>query len=808
MKHIFLLAFVLCSLMISSKADAQFWQQTNGPGGADIKAVAINSQGHIFVASNSLLRSLDNGASWQQIATEIHNYTFANILVKPSGELFVLSFDTSIAKVWRSTDNGNSWSLLHKKIRQDLYWSMNITPVGTIYLVLGGVCDRSTDNGNSWVTLNPNVVGNVSSVWSDKAGTLFLSTSLYCYRSTDNGQNWSKIVNGLTTGITAFGETSNGDLYAGVRGFGGDIIYKSTDGGRVWVNVPLHMNYLIDENSVNRILISPQNRIVASINDNITAISDDGGNNWRRTPALPSFYQYPNLYETMAMNSSGMFCLHSYSSFLFLSNLDSNAIPVHFDVPNGKVTSLLKYNDGNLLSDIWRSSDQGMHWTTNSTGGIMPANAIDSSQNILIGNNGFILRSTDWGITWKQNSTSLTQGAITAIDVRHSGEIFASSSEEGIFRSSDNGLTWDQLNAGITDQHLFSLAVHQNGDVYAGGKNMIYRSTDVGLTWQQLTTNFPAKGGNITAMVVSTQGNIIAGIDNAGVYWSTDNGTTWSQKALGLTATKINALVSTPSGKVFAGTDSGVFFLDITPGANWLKFNQGLTATNVLSLCRDQSGRIFAGTDVCGIFSSLQTYNIAHPGGSLNTPLLLTPADNSSNVTDSVQFIWNAVTNATMYQISISPSPDFSTLVGGWNYVTDTTLVYHYTGTKATFYWRVQAIGNDGASLFSDVWNFTMNVPNDVNGAHSSISSATLGTNYPNPFSASTTIPFTIGEQGFITLEVLDPLGRNCAVLASGNYTSGNHEAKFDGEHFASGTYVLRLQTEKETLTKMIEIIK
>ena len=40
------------------------WQRTNGPYGGNVRSIAINSQGHIFVGDYGIYRSTDNGSSW------------------------------------------------------------------------------------------------------------------------------------------------------------------------------------------------------------------------------------------------------------------------------------------------------------------------------------------------------------------------------------------------------------------------------------------------------------------------------------------------------------------------------------------------------------------------------------------------------------------------------------------------------------------------------------------------------------------------------------------------------------------------
>ena len=812
---------ILFNLAFSSIGFAQAWQQTNGPGGSTIQSVAVNSQGDIFVASNAIMRSTDDGKSWMRIALDIPTLPYGTpryiIQVKPTGELFLMVLtDSVLSGIWRSTDNGTSWT----RVRKGVFKNINITPDGSVFAMDGYSALRSTDNGNSWNTVPQNNIIAVLDIWGDKAGHLFLNSD-YLYRSTDNGQNWSKVVNGLTGSITSFAEAPSGHLFATIGGVYKNI-YESIDAGRTWQT----LSFTTLSNNYSRqhtVFITPQGRMFIDNREGHPEFNDfstdDEGKNWRDIQSYPTYY--PDLgLRILTIDKNGNF-YGTNANTLFRSVLDSNSTWSHIDVPIGTVSGVTRHPNGNLVAFtidnvtdagwIWLSMDEGTRWTTVKLDSLLVDSynnsaiytiAIDSSKNILIGTSGFIAISSNAGQNWSRNSTTLTQGVITGINVRNTGEIFASSSTEGIFRSTDNGVTWDQLNIGIKNQSLSSLAVHQNGDVYAGSFNIIYKSTDVGLHWTQLTTNFPAKAGSVSNLVVSTQGNIIAGVDNAGVFWSTDNGATWAQKGTGLFASKINALVSTPSGKVFAATNAGIFFLDITPGANWIQLNSGLTATNVLSLCRDESGRLFAGTDVSGVFSSIQTYNIAHQS-SLGAPSLISPANNAVNTPLAVTLAWNAVPSATKYQVTISRSADFLAVDTISGYLTENT--FTFAAQKQTqYYWHVQAMNDADVSLFSDSWTFTTGTNADVK-ANDLSSSLSI---YPNPSSSESTVSFSLSEHSIITLEVLDPLGRIFATLAKGEYESGNHEVKFSAGDLASGVYFVRLQTGSISLIKAVEILK
>jgi hypothetical protein len=83
-----------------------------------------------------------------------------------------------------------------------------------------------------------------------------------------------------------------------------------------------------------------------------------------------------------------------------------------------------------------------------------------------------------------------------------------------------------------------------------------------------------------------------------------------------------------------------------------------------------------------------------------------------------------------------------------------------------------------------------------------------LGANYPNPFSTLTTIPFNINIRSYITLEVLDELGRIVATLANDSYEIGNYETKFNADNLPGASYFIRLRSGKETFIRSILLTK
>ncbi len=67
---------------------------------------------------------------------------------------------------------------------------------------------------------------------------------------------------------------------------------------------------------------------------------------------------------------------------------------------------------------------------------------------------------------------------------------------------------------------------------------------------------------------------------------------------------------------------------------------------------------------------------------------------------------------------------------------------------------------------------------------------------YPNPFSSSATIRFTLAAEAAVTVRVYDVLGREVATLVDETLAAGTHAAAFEAEALPSGVYSYRIETD------------
>ena len=80
--------------------------------------------------------------------------------------------------------------------------------------------------------------------------------------------------------------------------------------------------------------------------------------------------------------------------------------------------------------------------------------------------------------------------------------------------------------------------------------------------------------------------------------------------------------------------------------------------------------------------------------------------------------------------------------------------------------------------------------------------------NYPNPFNPTTTIRYAIAEPVHVKLEVYNAIGERVKVLVDNEQEPGFYTIDFDASRFASGVYLIRLETPRYTKTIKSLLIK
>lgn len=79
-----------------------------------------------------------------------------------------------------------------------------------------------------------------------------------------------------------------------------------------------------------------------------------------------------------------------------------------------------------------------------------------------------------------------------------------------------------------------------------------------------------------------------------------------------------------------------------------------------------------------------------------------------------------------------------------------------------------------------------------------------LRASYPNPFTTTTVLPFTLEHSGHVEVEVFNLLGEVVAVLADRELSAGEHTVRWDAAGWPAGIYLARLTTGEHVSTQRL----
>ncbi|MCW9064675.1 MAG: T9SS type A sorting domain-containing protein, partial [Ignavibacteriaceae bacterium] len=112
--------------------------------------------------------------------------------------------------------------------------------------------------------------------------------------------------------------------------------------------------------------------------------------------------------------------------------------------------------------------------------------------------------------------------------------------------------------------------------------------------------------------------------------------------------------------------------------------------------------------------------------------------------------------------------------------------------------YRLKQIDFDGTFNYSDEINIEVIVPLEYS----------LEQNYPNPFNPSTTIKYSIPEDGFVKLAVYNMLGEEVALIVNTIQKAGRYQLNYNANQLSSGVYVYRIEAANFTSSKKLVLMK
>lgn len=138
-------------------------------------------------------------------------------------------------------------------------------------------------------------------------------------------------------------------------------------------------------------------------------------------------------------------------------------------------------------------------------------------------------------------------------------------------------------------------------------------------------------------------------------------------------------------------------------------------------------------------------------------------------------------------------------------YRTDSTQLRIDLNDPLPYIYSTVAVYQGGMSEQSNIGEFT----DDVRLYGESLPTEfALSPAYPNPFNAITTIDFALPHNTEITLTVFDILGREVVQLFNGNQSAGYHSVQWNANAYATGLYIVRMDTPSFHAVQKLLLLK
>lgn len=238
-------------------------------------------------------------------------------------------------------------------------------------------------------------------------------------------------------------------------------------------------------------------------------------------------------------------------------------------------------------------------------------------------NNG-VFKSTDGAASWFPANAGISGHTFSlVVDPGNPEILYAGTLGYGVFRTTDGGATWSPAGLAKTIISTLALDPTDSNTIYAGTAGSMYfsgtvfKSTDSGGNWAVADAGLP---GAIVKVLTTDSANppaLYAGTNWVGVFKTTNGAGDWTPANAGLMNTYVSALAVDPADPmtVYVGLGGCSFncarpagvFKSTDKGTSWTRFTGGLTDLQVISLAVDPTDTriLYAGTRLHGLFKSV-----------------------------------------------------------------------------------------------------------------------------------------------------------------------------------------------------------
>ena len=365
-----------------------------------------------------LKKTVNGGVTWTNITipTEINQVSGLEVL--SASELWIAAgnqigtVNGPATRIYHTVDAGSTWT------STDLvYWSATPNSIKFFDAQHGGVsCSyrmfNTDDGGLSWQEhiLSYDMPPLVAMSWADTSKCISVGFYGYMFNSENGGQLWNEVSQGTRANFADIFFTNNQTGFAaGWDGFP-PAIFKTSDGGNTWTNLPIDTTSM---KHLNTIYFSDELNGWTAGYWGLMMHTTDAGQTWSMAGPANEFTYY---------------ALHLYTDKYIWAGGYANKMVRSTDYGNTWQDISLPYSDYDITEIYFSDSLNGF---------------------LMMGKNpyfGLMYRTSDGGMTWSPvdyvNTLNKMIYSLSFPDALHG---FISIYNEGLAKTTDGGSTWQSL---------------------------------------------------------------------------------------------------------------------------------------------------------------------------------------------------------------------------------------------------------------------------------------------------------------------------------------------------------------------------
>jgi len=722
----------------------------------------------LAVGSNGvILRSTDSGLSWAQQSSGTNGTLYSVHLVDTNIGVIVGETGT----ILKTTDGGLSWTPQVSGTLEDLHgvWFVNSSIGSAVGGTTSGVLIQTTDGGQSWqeevTILNPPVFHCV--VFHDSQTGTIAGDSGTILQSSDGGSTWSVRTSGTSNDLKGiYFKDSNVGVASGFQ-----VLLRTNNGGLTWSKYVV--GTLGTPITMHSVTLTPSDHAVSVGTTGSIYRSTNAGVSWVRQSSSVTSSQIEgisHLTDDVVIAIGDRIALRTTNGgTTWVSQTNGISHIRDLDVPNDTVAYAVGRGDDS--GQIIKTTNGGISWyqpTYPSLPSFSGVQFLNADAGFVVGEGGNIIHTTDGGTTWTVQVTGVTNSLNDVCFVNNNVAVVIGSSGT-ILRTTNEGSSWNLLASGTNeDLHAVTFTGTDNG-IAVGANGTILRTSDGGETWMS------QPGGGSSALMHVHFSDQLAGTiagDSGTILSTVDGGISWTTEKSGTNQTILSVSTSENGERLAAGS-GGLILSGAGLGSNDPPITVTITARQPPVIIPPEGGA----------FDYIMEF--------------------SNNTGESQNFdIWIVI---------VRPGPPPIVVFGPRNKTFD-------PGAEATKH-RSQVIPGSavpGEHLYilrvgtypdmvvdSDTLSITKLTTDMVT------ENLFLAGAYPNPLNPSTTISFSVPQQGRVTLKIFNMIGENVATLISDELSAGTHRVEWNASENASGIYFYILQSGNSgTITGKLLLLK